>query len=985
MKWIAIALLGFVVGCTVTPTQIARTSTSSTRLRTEYLSNPVGLTETHPRFSWELVDSRRGAKQTAYQLAVASSPELLTSAPDLWDTGRITSDATSQIAYQGKPLGSRQTCYWRVRWWDAQGVTSPWSETAMFEVGLLAPSEWKAAWIADPVNHHSTSSLKLIRASYETPDGKVSKDVLSQLTRRVKNNVLYLRVTNNNLGGDPAKDLVKQLRVTYEVDGQRMEKIYAENETIDLPKAIVPSVPLFRKTFDLNKPVAKARLYVTARGLYDMRLNAQAVSNHVLAPEWTDYRKRQSYQTFDVTSKLKQGPNALAAQLAHGWFSGTIGNGGFRYYGITPSLLAQLEITFADGTKQTLCTDSSWRSGVGPITSTDFMMGENYDAQAEVQGWDTPGLNDASWPAVAVVDPPAANVIFTGLVSEPVRELMTLPAKSMRRLDNGAWVFDLGQNMVGVVKLKVWAPAGRKITLRHAEFLNPDGTLYTTNLRGAPSIDTYICKGSTVPKVWQPRFTFHGFRYVEVSGLSENPELEDVTGVVIGSDVAYRNHFESSDPRLNQLQSNIVWGQRGNFVSVPTDCPQRNERLGWTGDAQVFVGTAAYNADVSAFFTRWLVDMDDAQTPDGRFTDVVPDTMGGAGAPGWGDAGVICPWVIYRTYGDTRVLKTHLPAMIKWVEWCKAHSNNLIREKDRGNDFGDWLAIGSDTPKELLGTAYFAYSTKLTAQAARIVGDTATADKYDRLFQDIKAAFNARYVLPDGTLKAGTQTAYAMALHFDLLPENLRARAGDKLAGNIQGKDWRLSTGFLGVSYLLPVLSATDNLPTAYRLLLQDGFPSWLFSVKHGATTIWERWDGWTPDKGFQDPGMNSFNHYALGSCGQWMFEHLAGIRQPADSAGFKHILIAPEIMPPLTRASATYHSIHGQIKSAWKVENGQLQLDVTVPPNTVATIKLPTKNPSSVTETTLDVKSATRSTSTNQITLEVPAGTYTFKAAAPY
>jgi len=522
---------------------------------------------------------------------------------------------------------------------------------------------------------------------------------------------------------------------------------------------------------------------------------------------------------------------------------------------------------------------------------------------------------------------------------EPVRELSELKPRRLTEPQPGHWIFDLGQNMVGVARLCVSAPKGTNITLRYGEMLNPDGTLYTRNLRRARATDHYICKG-TGTEVWRPRFTFHGFRYVELTGIPGKPQPGAVTGIVIGSDIPRAGQFICSDPRVNQLQSNIQWGQRGNYLSVPTDCPQRDERLGWMGDAEVFVRTATYNADVAAFFTKWLVDVDEARTPEAAFGDVSPCAEPNPGAPGWGDAGVICPWTIYEVYGDERLLERHLPAMIEWVEYLRRHSDNLIRDRDRGNDYGDWLSVNADTPKELIGTAYFAYSTHLVAEACAALGRSADAAKYGQLFQDIKSAFIKRYVHPDGRIEGDTQTAYLLALKFDLFPENLRGEAAQHLEDDIRNRGWHLSTGFLGVGCLLPVLAEMHRDEAAYRLLLQDTYPSWLFPVEHGATTIWERWDGWTPEKGFQDPGMNSFNHYSLGSCGEFLFGGIGGIRP--GSPGYKTILIHPVIAKGLTWAGTTYESIQGRIATFWKVSGGRVLLDVTVPANTTATVWIP-------------------------------------------
>jgi alpha-L-rhamnosidase len=574
------------------------------------------------------------------------------------------------------------------------------------------------------------------------------------------------------------------------------------------------------------------------------------------------------------------------------------------------------------------------------------MLGEDCDARLEVKGWDQPGLDEGNWMATTVRDESSRKL--EAQVMEPVREICELKPKSVAEPKPGSWVYDLGQNMVGVVRLKVSAPAGTKITLRHAEMLNPDGTLYTKNLRGAPSVDHYICKGGGT-EIWHPDFTFHGFRYVEITGLTGRPSKAAVTGIVIASDTTRTGEFACSDARINQLQSNIQWGQRGNYISIPTDCPQRDERLGWMGDAQLFIRTATYNADVAAFFTKWLVDVDDGQTPAGSFGDVNPNTMNCDSVPAWGDAGVICPWTIYEVYGDKRILEQHLPAMTKWVDYLHLHSQDLLRVKDRGNDYGDWLSQHADTPKDLIGTAYFAYSTHLVAKSYRALGRDEEADKYEKLFQEIKAAFNQSYVAADGRIKGNTQCVYAMALKFELLPDILRVKAAEYLAADIKAKGGHLSTGFVGVSYLLPVLTQAGMADIAYGLLLQDTFPSWLFSVKHGATTIWERWDGWTPEKGFQDPGMNSFNHYSLGSCGEYLFSGIGGIRLA--SPGFKTIMIDPAIRDGLTWANSSYDSIHGQIATAWKLKGRQLALQVVIPANTTATVCIPARDKSSITE----------------------------------
>ena len=927
--------------------------------RCEYLTDPLGIDAAAPRLSWVLEEQdrtpdSRGLGQRSYRILVASTPELLAKEQgDLWDSGVVVSDRSAQIEYAGKPLASRQACHWKVAVTSNRPDAKPlWSKPAKWEMGLLKPDDWQAKWIEStgyPEKSAPTPApgpLKILRAVYGV--GGAGKDVTSQVAGMVKNNRLAFTADNGVFGGDPAFGKVKRLTVDYEFGGKRLSLNVAENANVSIPddgRSAEGKLHYLRKSFGIAKPVAKARLFATALGLYEMDLNGRRVGDIVFAPEWTDYAKRVRYQVYDVTALLAQGDNVLAGLVGPGWYCGHIGLGGFHTYGKSPAMLAQLEVTFRDGSTAVIVSDNSWKAAPSPILSSDFMKGENYDARLEVKGWNVAGTDDHGWQAAKVREEhPRA---LESQVTSPVRTICDIPAKAITEPKPGHWTFDLGQNMVGFVRLKLSAPAGTQLTLRHAEVLNPDGTLYTTNLRSASSIDTYVCKGGG-EEIYQPHFTFHGFRYVELTGIPAKPALDAVTGVVVASDTRPTGRFACSDPRVNQLYSNITWGQRGNYLSVPTDCPQRDERLGWMGDAQVFVRTATYNADVAPFFSKWLVDVDDAQR-DGAFTDVSPGSSCGAGTPAWADAGVICPFTIYQVYGDTRVLAAHYPAMVKWIEWCRVHSTGLIRNKDRGGDYGDWLSIGADTPKDLIGTAYFAWSTHLVAEAAKALGNTGDAAKYDQLYQEIKSAFNQAFVAADGRIKGNTQCGYTMALKFGLLPEDLRPKAAQYLVDDIAAKGDHLSTGFVGVSYLLPVLTRAGKTDTVFKLFLQDTFPSWLFSVKHGATTIWERWDGWTPDKGFQDPGMNSFNHYSLGSCGEWMFSSLAGI--DTDGPGFSHIMVRPTPGNGITWVKASYDSVRGTIATAWKTAGDTFSLDVIIPPNTRATVCIPAKDESAVME----------------------------------
>ena len=960
-KWCLLALLSASVG--TLNAQPVPSTCHPERLRTEYLVDPLGLDVPQPRLDWILTGTDRTPRnlsQSSYQILVASSADQLAhDQGDLWDSGQIKSGETSHIAYAGAALTSRETCYWKVRVTDSLGQVSAWSAPASWEMGLLQPKDWQAKWldaprIVQPGPAHGV--LSIVSASYEATDGAGARDVTDLVNKMIKDNSLTITPGNDSLGGDPAYLHKKQLRFRPAIDGKAKDEIL-------LPEGMTltffdgrGSLPYLRNDFTLDKPIAKARVYATALGLYELHLNGKRVGDHIFAPDWTDYNKRVRYQVYDVTSLLQTGANTLGAMVGNGWYSGHIGNGGFQAWGNAPALLVQLEVTYTDGTTDRIVTDASWKKHPGPITNSDIMLGEDYDAQHEIAGWDQPGLETNDWVAVTDREEPAR--ALDGQVDQPVRETGELHPKSKTEVKPGRWVFDLGQNMVGFVRLKVSAPAGTKLTLRHAEMLEKEGGVYTQNLRGATSIDTYICNGYGV-ETWQPHFTFHGFRYVELTGLPDAPADDTVTGIVVGTDIPRTGEFACSNPDVNQLQSNIQWGMRGNYLSVPTDCPQRDERMGWMGDAEVFVRTAAYNGDIAAFFTKWLVDVDDAQLSDGVFTDVCPmparNIYGTEGVPAWGDAGVICPWTIYLMYGDKRILEQHLPAMTKWVDWCETHSTNLIRDHDRGHDYGDWLSQGESAPKDLIGTAYFAYSTSLVAKACAAVGDAANADKYGQLFEQIKTAFNQRYVDPDGRIQGDTQCGYCMALRFDLLPDDLRPRAAQYLADNVKAHHDHLTTGFIGVSYLLPALCSQDQVDTAYRVFLQDTFPSWLFSIKQGATTIWERWDGWTPEKGFQNPGMNSFNHYSLGSCGEWMFDSVAGIDVDADQPGFGHVIIRPRPGPGLAQAKGSFDSIHGKISTDWTLDHRKFSLHLVVPINTTATVYLP-PNASSIQEAGTDL-----------------------------
>lgn len=896
-------MLLVVAGCAATPKNApnaaAMAPAAPRHLRCEYLIDPAGIDVSWPRLSWQMADDRRGAEQWSYQILVADdAAQLERGIGTLWDSGRVISNESIQVAYAGAPLRSRQIAYWKVRVWDKHDQPSPWSKTARWSMSLLSSDEWSAKWV-----------------------------------------------------GDPAGD---EVPVTEPLPAVMLRKEFE-------PLADAGAIK-------------RATAYVSALGWYELSFNGQRVSDRVLAPEWTDYRRRVQYQTYDVTEllhRLKDGRIALAAWLGDGWYAGRLGLAGIvpggpprAIYGRKPKLLMQLEIEYADGSRQTIVSDESWKStNEGPIRVGDLLDGETYDARREMPDWDRPGFDDSAWNGAAVYDAGGAELIAQ--MNDPIRITQQLRPIAVTEPTPGAYVFDLGQNMVGWCRLKVRGQAGREITLRHAEVLNSDGAIYTDNLRSARQMDRYVCRGDR-EEIWEPRFTYHGFRYVEVTGLDYKPDVAVLTGLVLHSDTPPAGRFECSSPLLNQLMQNIVWTQRSNTHSVPTDCPQRDERLGWTGDILAFAQTACFNRDMAAFYRKWLLDMRDAQTPDGRYPDFAPHPYDPAarfsGVPAWGDAGVHVAWCAYRNYGDKRLLEEHFESARRWVDWIHANNPDLLWKNARGNDYGDWLNAdtlqlegwpkeGAGMPKEAFATAFFARSADILWQMAVILGKEDEALHYLTLSNDIKKAFNQAYVQPDGRMLGNTQAGYAIALNFDLLPAQLRENAVrymiecfDRYGGNI-------STGFHSTICLMNELTRACRSDEAYRLINNRTMPSWGYAIDHGATTIWERWDGFVEGRGFQNPGMNSFSHYALGSVGEWMYRTIIGINLDPHVPAYKQFALRPRPGGGLTWARGSYDSMYGRIESSWRIVGDKLILDFVVPPNTSAIAYIPTADPASVRE----------------------------------
>lgn len=842
--------------------------------------NPIGFYNAAPTFSWQLPVSDIVKRQSAYQIVVATSTALLPNNADLWDSEKQESDQSTFIKYFGKALNARQKVYWQVRYWNQDGKESEWSEVNSFELGLLNNADWTAKWT----------------------------------------------------GLDTAKDSIKGVR----------------NFLMHRPQYL-------RKGFELFSEVVSARLYITAKGVFDVHLNGKTVSDDVMPPGWTPYNKRIETITYNVTDFVKSGQNILAVELASGWHSGRISRGMALYENFaSPKILCQLEMELKDGTKQIIVSDETWKGTTnGPIRLAGIYDGETYDANFEMPNWTNNTFDDTSWEIVET-EPIVDSVQLAPKRHHTVKQKLVLDNAEIVTKTATSVIYNLKQNMVGVPLVQVPMKKGDTLTIRFSEMLSPDGSFYTDNYRSALSTDFYIAaKDGDI--TWSPKFTFHGFQYVELSGYdtSKEPLTNWVKGIVQYSDFQLNGTFKSSHEKLNQLQSNIQWGLRDNFFDIPTDCPQRDERLGWTGDAQVISPTAMFNFDTHAFWTAWLQSMRETQSEhnDGLIPFIIPDVLQNNNASsGWGDAGTIIPWDIYNSTGDITVLEENYEMAKKWVGYYQSKSEANIPNI---HSFADWLqpfptktdkeGNRGDTPKKLINTAYFAHSAHLVSQIAGVLGNAEDEQKYNDLYKSISATFESEFFDENGRLKYSneTQTGYLLAIYFELLKPETKAKAQKHLLETIKKANDHLGTGFLGTPILPKVLDAMGEIDLMYTILFKETYPSWFYSINQGATTMWERWNSYSKSEGYNPQSMNSLNHYAYGAVGQWMYERIAGIA--ALEPGYKKIRIAP--IPNtefLTSASATVNTPYGEIASSWKKLDGEFQLTIVIPSNTSAEVTIP-------------------------------------------
>ena len=987
-------------------------------LRCEYRVDPIGIDVRAPRLSWWVRDARRGARQAAYQVLVATSPaNLRRGRAAAWDSGRVASEKSVHVVYAGKPLRSGRRYWWKVRTWDRGGSPSPWSQPAFWETGLLSPSDWQARWITIVHPESVEKELPLagarwiwhggarrdnaricVRKAFDVPSRAAVAKATAWMTC---DNAFTLYLNGRKVGGSNDWEIAR----TYQVagllrDGRNILAVEARNDdgpcgllgklrietrsgkVTDLPsgagwrtsekaqgnwkageagdspwaKAVVvaaygdepwhyvtgAATPptrralCFRKEFRLAGRVARARAYVSGLGIYELRLNGKRVGKDVFAPGWTYYDRRVQYQTYDVTELVKPGANAIGAMVGSGWWNGMHGRGREK-----PRLICQLVVELADGKVVRIVTDATWKAHVSPALEDSFYHGETYDARLEQAGWDAPGFREASWRPVEVLDEKPGRLVAQ---QAPTMQVTAeLPAVEVAEPTKGAFVYDFGQNASGRCRLTVRrARPGARITLRHAEVLkgplaqhagSSDGTIYTANYRSARATDVYLCKGEPV-EVWEPRFTYRGFRYAELTGYPGRPPKDALVHRVLHSAAPAAGTFACSSEVLTRFWRNVTWTQRSNLHSVPTDCPQRDERFGWTGDAQLFAATSCWNMDMAAFYTKWLGDMISGGNRGG--------VVQGWG-PAWVDATTILPWTMYRFYGDRRILRECYPRMVALVEGRRKRSRDHIYVEQA---FGDWIAVVK-SPTEPICSAYHYHSVKLLGQMAAALGRADDARKYADLAAKIAAAFDATYrSKAHNTYPGGTQASMVLPLRFGLVPKEHRQAVLANLVADIRRRGGHLSTGTVASAYLLPVLTDAGEHEAAYRLASRTTRPSWGYMVRAGATTVWELWNS-----DAAGPLMNSRNHFALGAVGQWYFEALAGISPDIRQPGFQHVVIRPRPAGDLTWARAEYPSMYGVIRSAWRIEGGRFTLDLTIPANATATVYVPTREPAAVVE----------------------------------
>ena len=882
----------------------ASAAATLSNLRCEYRDNPLGIDAEKPRLSW-VIEERgprsevRGQKQSAYQVLVASTPELLAKDQgDLWDSKKVVSEQSIQVEYAGSSLESRRACHWKVRIWDKDEKASAWCAPAGWSMGLLNPDDWQAKWIGAPTD------------------------------------------------------------------------------------APIEPAPLLRKTFSLDKKIERATAYISGLGYYELTLNGQKVGDHVLDPKFTRYDRRVLYVTYDMTRQLKNGNNAMGVMLGNGWYNYHVKNPwsfDTAPWRAKPKMLLQLEIAFADGSTQTIISDESWKYSTGPIQFDGMLSGEVYDARLEKEGWNTAGYDDSKWGAAKVADAPKGKL--SAQMVQPIRVTEVLKPVKVSQPKPGVYLYDMGQNIAGTARLAVTGPVGTEVKIQYAELLHDDGTLNPDRIKvfcqsAEFQTERYVLKGKGT-EIWQSRFMYHGFQYVQVTGFPGEPKLANLEALVMHTDLENAGTFECSNELLNKIQHCTRWSYLNNFHGHPTDCPNR-EKIGWTGDAHVAAETGLYNFDASAAYTQWMLDFKDEQRDSGELPGIVPTGGWGyqwGGGPGWTSAYVLIPWYMYQYRGDIRILAEHYENLKRYVDYLTSMAKNGIV----GIDPGDWSVAKTETPVEVTSTGYYYCDAVIVSKIAGILGRQDDAAKYTQLAAAIRKAFNRDFL--NGQTKQyanGSQTALSCALYQGLVePADVDAVLGNLIA-NVEMQGNHLDCGILGTKYLLHALANNGRADVAFKVTAQTTQPSWGYWIKQGATTLWEKWDD----------SDGSHNHVMFGDVSAWFFKSMAGIRPDESGPGFKKIIIKPAIVGDLTWVKCGYDSIHGKIVSNWQRDGNKLTMDVTIPANTTATVYVPAKVAAEVTESG---KPAGQAESVEFLRTEkyaavyaVGSGTYRFQSSLP-
>jgi len=875
---------------------------AATNLRCEYLSAPLGIDTPQPRLSWVLQSRRRGQMQTAYQVMVAAGAEnLRNDAADLWDSGKIESDQSIHVVYEGSPLTSRSKCFWKVRVWNTEDKVSAWSKPASWEMGLLSENDWQAEWISAP------------------PPDDGSMDVR-------------------------------------------------------------PS-PFFRKGVVCNERVTAARVYITGLGYYELYINGKRIGDHVLDPAFTRYDRRVLYATYDVTTHMRKGSNAIGVVLGNGWYNmhtRAVWDFDKAPWRQRPTMLCRLELQLADGSTQTVVSDSSWTVTTGAILFESIRNGQTYDARLEMPGWNKRDYNDSDWDQAFVVPGPEGKL--AAQTCPPIRVTETITPIGVTEPQPGVYVFDMGQNMAGWAQLKVRGDAGAEVVMRYGERLKADGTVDQEEIskhikQWQAQTDTYILKGKGT-ETWEPAFTYHGFQYVEVEGLPNTPTVGTLSGRVVHTAFAPAGRFECSNELFNNIQKCTLWSHRSNFHGYPTDCPHR-EKNGWTGDAHLAAEQGLYNFDSATAYTKWVGDLRDEQKDTGELPGIVP--TGGWGyawgnGPAWDSAYILIPWYLYQYCGDTRILAENYERFKRYVDYLTSKANNHIV----GIGLGDWVPAKTKTPENVTSTGYYYRDALIVSRIAGMLGKDNEAVEYAQLAAIIAMAFNREFYDPiTATYAGGTQTAMSCALYHGLVPEDQRQRVVDNLVLDIKAQGDHLDAGILGTKYLIDALTQNDAAEIVYDFATQEDYPSWGHWLKQGATTLWERWDG-----------KESRNHIMFGHISAWFYQAVAGINPDPNAPGFKRSIIRPQLVDEMEWASAEHETMYGKIACSWRKNDDKFEMDILIPSNTSATVYVPTASMRDVKESGKAADKARNvvllRTGGGQAVYAVGSGSYRFKSKLP-